>query len=288
MAASSKPTIAVVTVSYGSGAVLPAFLDSLAAASSEPLKIVVADNKGDDSVVADLVKKFHATHFVMDSNVGYGSAINAAVAVLPPEIAWIVVANPDLVLGAGSIDIMVQTAQSDPSIADVGPATLTPEGNVYPSARAIPSLRTGVGHALLFRPWPSNPWSRAYLQDTSAQLEQRDTGWLSGSCILVRRSLFDEVGGFDSNYFMYFEDVDLGFRFGKRGYRNVYEPRAVVTHSGAHSTNSSQARMIAEHHRSAERFLRKKYSRAVLWPLRLVLALGLRLRSIVVRSSARR
>jgi N-acetylglucosaminyl-diphospho-decaprenol L-rhamnosyltransferase len=105
--------------------------------------------------------------------------------------------------------------------------------------------------------------------------------------VLVRRTSFEQIGGFDTKYFMYFEDVDLGYRFGKAGFRNVYEPQAVVTHSGAHSTTSSQSRMIAEHHRSAERFLRKKYSRPVLWPLRVALALGLRLRSVLVRASRR-
>jgi len=283
MASSPAPAVAVVTVSFGSSQVLESFLASLSSASSIPLEIVIADNLQDDSAVARLASRYRATHLVMPSNVGYGSAINAAVESLPDSVEWILVANPDLVMGDGSIDTMVRTAQADPLIADVGPATLTATGDVYPSARAIPSLRTGIGHALFFRVWPANPWSRAYLQDTSAQLRQRDTGWLSGACILVRRSTFADIGGFDSHYFMYFEDVDLGYRFGKRGYRNVYEPAATVTHTGAHSTTSNAARMVAEHHRSAERFLRKKYSRPILWPIRFGLSLGLRVRSRLVQ-----
>ena len=59
--------------------------------------------------------------------------------------------------------------------------------------------------------------------------------------MLVRRRAFDEIGGFDEGYFMYFEDVDLGFRLGKRGFRNVYDPSAEVTHSGAHATGRDGA-----------------------------------------------
>jgi N-acetylglucosaminyl-diphospho-decaprenol L-rhamnosyltransferase len=101
--------------------------------------------------------------------------------------------------------------------------------------------------------------------------------------VLVRRSAFAELGGFDSGYFMYFEDVDLGYRLGKSGYRNVYEPSAVVTHTGAHSTSSDSGRMLTAHHDSAIRFLNRKYARRSLWPVRAVLTLGLRLRLAVVR-----
>jgi N-acetylglucosaminyl-diphospho-decaprenol L-rhamnosyltransferase len=106
---------------------------------------------------------------------------------------------------------------------------------------------------------------------------------LSGACVLVRKSAFDEIGGFDTGFFMYFEDVDLGYRLGKSGHRNVYEPAAVVTHTGAHSTNSDSGRMITAHHESARRFLNKKYSGPLLWPVRVVLRIGLQLRSALVR-----
>jgi N-acetylglucosaminyl-diphospho-decaprenol L-rhamnosyltransferase len=164
----------------------------------------------------------------------------------------------------------------------VGPATLTAEGELYPSARAVPSLRNGVGHALFANLWISNPWSRAYRNDADAKPVRRDAGWLSGACVLVRRSAFEELGGFDPEFFMYFEDVDLGYRLGKLGYRNVYEPAAVVTHTGAHSTASDSLAMIKAHHDSARRFLDKKYSGWKLWPVRTALAVGLKLRSSLI------
>jgi N-acetylglucosaminyl-diphospho-decaprenol L-rhamnosyltransferase len=219
----------------------------------------------------------------MDSNVGYGSAMNAGVALLPADIRWVVLSNPDVVLTSGSIDELVRVARSDEAIAAVGPALLTGDGEIYPSARAVPSLRTGVGHALFVNLWVENPWTRAYRNDREAAAVERDAGWLSGACILVRRELFEEVGGFDPGYFMYFEDVDLGYRFGKAGYRNVYAPSAVAVHTGAHATTTESDRMIVSHHASARRFLHRKYSGAWLWPVRVTLTLGLRLRSALLR-----
>ena len=75
----------------------------------------------------------------------------------------------------------------------------------------------------------------AYRQETAAACE-RTAGWLSGSCLLLRREAFDSVDGFDSRYFMYFEDVDLGDRIGRAGWLNVYVPEAEVVHIGGHST----------------------------------------------------
>lgn len=282
--APSSPRVAVVTVSYGSGDVLPAFLGSLGAASEHPLEIIVADNKADSQDdVAELALQTGAHYLALADNLGYGGAINAAAATLPPGIEWILVSNPDLVMSAGTIDTLLAAGDEDETIGSVGPATLTAEGELYPSARAVPSLRTGVGHALFANLWVDNPWSRSYRNDTDAAPVRRDAGWLSGACVLVRRSAFEQLGGFDDGFFMYFEDVDLGYRLGKNGYRNVYEPAAVVTHTGAHSTTSDSATMISAHHDSARRFLNKKYSGALLWPIRFTLTIGLKLRSALVR-----
>ena len=107
----------------------------------------------------------------------------------------------------------------------------------------------------------------------------RPVGWLSGSCLLVRRSAFDAIGGFDEGYFMYFEDVDLGYRLGKAGWGNLYEPTAVVTHIGGRSTASVRSSMLRTHHRSAGRFLQQKYRGWHLAPLRWTLRVGLELRA---------
>ena len=282
----SAPAVAVVTVSYGSAAVLPAFLLSIPAASRYPLTVVLADNRPDeDGNVAELAQTMHATYLPVRNNPGYGGGMNAAIASLPPHIEWVLVSNPDVVLGHGAIDVLVAAGIADDSIAAVGPAILT-DGLVYPSARAIPSLRTGIGHALFANIWLANPWTRAYRNDTETTPVRRDAGWLSGACLLVRRSVFEQLGGFDPNFFMYFEDVDLGYRLGKLGYRNVYEPAATVIHTGAHSTEGESARMIAAHHESARRFLHKKYSGWYLLPVRIVLDLGLAVRSSALKRRA--
>lgn len=287
---SSAPRIAVVTVSFGSEAVLARFLPTIDPASVEQALVVVADNKPTpDSAVRALAHEHNAIYLPLPENRGYGGAINAAAAMLPPSVEWILVSNPDVELQAGSLDLLVKSVESDETIGSAGPAILNEDSTLYPSARRIPSIRYGIGHALFANIWPDNRWSRGYHNAPAAnETTPRDAGWLSGACVLVRRSAFESLRGFDEGYFMYFEDVDLGFRLHKAGLRNVYVPAAKVLHTGAHSTTGESDAMIDAHHRSAMRFLGKKYPGPLLWPLRVVMRTGLSIRSAAERRRSRR
>jgi N-acetylglucosaminyl-diphospho-decaprenol L-rhamnosyltransferase len=283
--------VAVVTVSYGSADVLEGFLESVATAAEVRPLVVVADNRPDwdrRAEIERLAEVHGARYLPMERNLGYGGAMNAAVATLPAAVDLVLLSNPDVVLSPGALDRLAAVAEESPSIASVGPRILESDGSTYPSARAVPSVANGIGHALFAGVWPTNPWTRAYRADDDAQApSRRDAGWLSGACVLVRRSAFEAIGGFDEGYFMYFEDVDLGYRLGRAGGRNVYAPEASILHTGAHSTAGDEsARMLDAHHRSARRFLSIRYSGVLLWPVRTALGLGLSVRSALVRRRA--
>ncbi|KQP57881.1 N-acetylglucosaminyl-diphospho-decaprenol L-rhamnosyltransferase [Agreia sp. Leaf283] len=272
----------VVTVSYGSEGVLDGFLASLEHASVSELQVVVADNRPDaGGPVRELAERYGVAYLPMSANLGYGGAMNAAVRSLPSDVAWVLVSNPDIKIHPGAIDELVRVGESDARIGAVGPLVET-DGEIYPSARAIPSLRMGLGHALFANIWPSNPWSRKYHSDNERPPRERDAGWLSGSCLLIRREAFDAVGGFDDRFFMYFEDVDLGYRLSKAGWRNRYAPSATVMHSGAHSTDEHSTKMVLVHHESAYRFLSSKYRGWYLAPVRLAVRVGLSTRAYLV------
>jgi N-acetylglucosaminyl-diphospho-decaprenol L-rhamnosyltransferase len=267
---------AVVTVTYNSSSQLAEFLDSVQHSEEADLVVVVADNCSNDiESTTQISARFGAELLLLSDNRGYGGAINAAVAQLPEKFKYILISNPDVTLGKLTISTMLEEIEKDAHIAAVGPRVLNSDGTVYPSARQLPSLRNGIGHALFARIWPRNPWSRSYRAESADSETLRRVGWLSGSCLLVRRSAFDQLGGFDEGFFMYFEDVDLGYRLGKAGWANVFAPRASVVHTGAHSTSSESDKMIRAHHNSAYRYLEKKYSAPYLAPVRWALKVGL-------------
>jgi N-acetylglucosaminyl-diphospho-decaprenol L-rhamnosyltransferase len=278
---SDHDRLAIVTVTYNSGRYLDEFLASTRAASVHDVPVVVVDNgSADQSSLRDIATTYGARFVPMGRNAGYGAAVNRAVDELAVRPDWILVSNPDVVLSAGSLDQLHATARQGTDTGSVGPAVVETDGTIYPSARRIPSLRTGLGHALFANIWPGNPWTKAYHADDRPKV-RRAVGWLSGACLLVRGDVFTRLGGFDEGYFMYFEDVDLGWRIGRAGLTNVYDPAISVVHVGAHATNDSSREMRRAHHRSAYRFLSTRYHGWYLFPLRLVLKAGLTLRSML-------
>ena len=263
----------VVVVTYSPGEALVEFVASLRRATVRPLDIVFADNGSDDGV-PERVAAAHGDVRLLRTggNVGYGAAANAALA--DARAGWALVANPDIRFEDGAIDELLAAAERWPRAATLGPAIRTPQGALYPSARDLPSLSTGIGHAALGWLWPANPWTARYRREREDPRE-RPAGWLSGSCFLVELEAFHSVGGFDPAFFMYFEDVDLAERLGRRGWLHVYVPTAIVTHEGGHATSREPRRMLRVHHTSALRYLSAQYPRPRHAPLRWALRAGL-------------
>jgi N-acetylglucosaminyl-diphospho-decaprenol L-rhamnosyltransferase len=279
-------SLGIVTVTHNSGEILRTFLASAAEAARYSsrigsTRIAIADNASataDADRAGEITGSFGADFLRLTSNRGYGAGITSAINAISGHLDYVLVSNPDVVMHQESLDRLIECAERRPDGGVFGPRIVDATGATYPSARTLPSLRTGIGHALFGRVWPANPWTRAYRLDLDSS-EEREAGWVSGACLLVRKDAFDQIGGFDDNYFMYFEDVDLGERMGRAGWKNVYVPSAVVTHTGAHSTSQSSKFMERVHHQSAYRYLSRKYSAWYLAPLRLVLRIGLATRS---------
>lgn len=289
MSSHALESLAVVSVSYNSSEDLDGFLASVAASEDVPITVLIADNASADVEESDRIVSAHGGRLLrLPDNRGYGGAINAAIAALPEKVRYVLISNPDVIIHPGAPSALLAGLEGDPRAGAVGPRVLNEDGSVYPSARRIPSLRSGIGHALFADLWPANPWTRSYRAESSASEAPRRAGWLSGSCLLVRREAFESIGGFDEGYFMYFEDVDLGYRLGRAGWDSVYLPHARVTHAGAHSTRTESERMLRAHHDSAYRFLERKYAAPYLLPLRWFLKAGLEIRSAHARRLARR
>jgi N-acetylglucosaminyl-diphospho-decaprenol L-rhamnosyltransferase len=276
---SASEPLLIVAVTYSPGEALRGFLDSLPAATSCPVEVVLADNGSTDGAPEAAAARYpNVSVLHTGGNIGYGAAANAGLA--GRRRGWALVANPDIRLLPGAIDELLAVAARWPRAATVGPAIRTPDGDLYPSARDLPQLSTGIGHALFGWIWPSNPWTARYRREREEPTE-RPAGWLSGACFLVDLEAFWSVGGFDPGYFMYFEDVDLAFRLGERGWLNVYAPSAVVVHEGGHATRREPHRMARVHHTSALRYLARQYSGWHQAPLRLLLKAGLGARMVI-------
>lgn len=276
--AAEQRRLQVIVVTYYSGDAVETFLASLRQATAAATEVVLADNGAADPAPAEAARRHPGVrHLRMAHNVGYGAAANAAAA--GADTDWLLVANPDIQWRPGALDVLLDAADRWPAAGALGPAILTPDGALYPSARDFPSLARGIGHALVGWWWPANPWTRSYRREQGRPVEG-PTGWLSGSCLLLRRAAFDAVGGFDARFFMYFEDLELCRRLADAGWERVLVPAAVVQHAGGHSTRLHPLRMLWAHHVSAYRYLATAYPGPAWAPVRAVLGAGLALRFV--------
>jgi N-acetylglucosaminyl-diphospho-decaprenol L-rhamnosyltransferase len=273
------PNCAVITVSYGSGEVLVDFLETLRKFHGPDQTVVVVDNKPDDQNVRELAEQFGALYVPLPTNPGYGAGMNAGVQSLHTKFDTYFFCNPDVSFMESTIDQLAASLLKDHAAGSIGPKLLNDDGSVYPSARKLPSIGTGVGHALFSKIWKSNPWTRSY-QDAENYSERRYAGSLSGAAVMVKRTVFDLIGGWDEAYFMHFEDIDLGYRIGLAGFNNLYEPLVAVHHAGAHSTKKHASVVEQAMTASAIRFMGKRYSGFWNTPLRWLITLALKVRGL--------
>ena len=206
-----KGDVAGVVVNYNAREHL---LNCVASLLGEGVEIViVADNGSVDGSEAALSARYPEVKWAeTGSNLGYGAAADLGAAL--SDSTYLLVCNPDVVLGDGCVATLRHFLEARPDVAVVGPRIVDGRGALYPSARRFPDLLEALGHGFLGQFWPGNPFSRRYRMNDWDHCSARTVDWVSGACFLVRRSAWEVVGGFDRAYFMYLEDVDLCWRLG--------------------------------------------------------------------------
>lgn len=245
-------TVCAIVVAYGARSELDACIDSLIA--NEVGEIVVVDNLSQTPVLDQEEREGVAIrHVASGSNLGYGRAVNYATSMTSREI--LLVCNPDIVVRSGAVSAMVKGLETV-NVAIVAPKILNPDETRYPSFREFPSLYASAVHGILGPFIPDNPISQRYKATLRDPITPITVPWVSGACMAIRRETFVQLGGFDPQYFLYCEDVDLCHRAKQLGMDILYEPEAEVVHFQGSSTASRPMRSLYEHHRALWVFAR--------------------------------
>jgi len=252
--------VGVIIVTYNSAGEIAACLESLAAAATSPLSIVVVDNASHDGT-ADLVQSNFTDVCLIrnDSNKFYAAANNQGLERVSGQ--YILLLNPDVVLPIGGIEALVAVLERDSRYAAVAPLLAGPDGRRQQSVREFPDLATLwydlLGLSFLF---PHSErfghWRMGYFDGES----ERDVAQPMASCLLIRRTVIAEIGLFDERYPMFFNDVDWCKRVWGRGWKIRYTSTVRVQHLGGASTRQRKIRMIWMSHAAYFRYLRQSCS----------------------------
>src|SRR5439155_2634693 len=139
-----------------------------------------------------------------------------------------------------SLERLVQVLEDDERVGAVAPKIVYPDGSITFSQRRFPRLRSTYARAVfLHRAAPRATWTDEIVRDERKYEQPRSAEWVSGACLMVRRSALEELGGWDEDFFLYSEDIDLCRRLWRSGRKVRFEPSATSVHEGGASATSA-------------------------------------------------
>lgn len=258
--------VAVIIVNFNSGALLSDCLRHLRAQTRCPDQIIVVDNASCDGSADQLEDDYPEIEVVrLNHNLGFAAANNLAIR-QAGEVEWLALLNPDAFPEPDWLERLLAVSRAHPKCASFG-ARLVDAGD--------PGRLDGTGdiyHA------SGLAWRRDHGRPIASGASE--AGEIFAPCAaaaLYRREAFCQAGGFDEDYFCYFEDVDLGFRLRLLGYGCRYVPDAVVRHVGSAVTGRRSPFSLYHGHRNLVWTWCKNMPGPLLWlylPQHLLLNLG--------------
>jgi len=246
-------TATVLIVGYRAYAELERCLASVR--EHEPdARVVVVDHDADERRGRTLAEKFPQVLYLPRSeNPGFAAGVNACVA--HAGEGPLLLLNPDCELTGSVLTLLADVLARHPRVGIVGGLVVEPTGVAQPSGRRFPDATTAVAGrtAILSRLAPGNPLTRRNLAPRPLA-DMTPVDWVTGAFMYVRRETFDEVGGFDAGFFLYWEDADFCRRAANAGWATAYAPTAAVVHVTARSSRFAPARSLWAFHYSALRY----------------------------------
>lgn len=210
----------------------------LLAVENVGLRVVVLDNaSGADEVaelqagVAALDARQHTVRVVcLDDNLGFAEGMNRGIALAQKEsIPYVLVLNNDMRLPKDFVRPLVDVLQNDASVGAVGPTIIHPDGSVWAEGGEIAFVPNGL--RLI----------RHGKQPSALTAGPEEVEFLTGACMMMRTAAANDVGGFDRDYFMYWEDVEISCKLRRRGLRIIWLPWVRVEHLGGQSSGGGRS-----------------------------------------------
>lgn len=230
-----RPPASMILVNYNTRDLLLAALERFAAPLlAADWQIIVVDNGSQDGSAQAVADRFPAVMLLASSkNQGFAAGNNLGLRQAQGDV--FILLNTDVIVTPEQLQALAAYLLSQPDIGAVSPGLRTvngkPQAFAYGS-RPSPFYLVTRGLRRLLRLGPMHDWGVA---------TPIEPDWVSGACLAVRRAVYEQVGGLDERYFLYFEDVDWCTRIRRAGWRVVYNPVLQIIHLGGQSERTRTA-----------------------------------------------
>ncbi|MDX1613858.1 MAG: glycosyltransferase family 2 protein [Candidatus Promineifilaceae bacterium] len=266
--------LSIIIVSWNVRQLLAACLKSIAAGRGAlKLEVIVVDSGSADGSGAMVATEFPWVRLVpLEENVGFARGNNVGIQLA--EGRHILLLNPDTVVLDDSLEQMVKFLDKHASVGGVGAQLLNPDGSVQSSRRRFPTVWTGVLESTWLEALAPQRLLTHYYAADLPDGEAADVDWVTGACLMVRRTAAEQIGLLDEAYFMYSEELDWQKRMRADGWRIVYLPTAHVVHHVGKSSEQAVTQRHINFQRAKLRYFRKYHGSTVATFLRVVLLMN--------------
>lgn len=271
-----KPELSIVIVTYNSRRDIETCLHSLEKfCRGIALEIIVFDNASADGTAEVVAQHFPGVRLIRSTeNAGFARGNNLAAQ--HAQGRYLLLLNPDTWVEDDLALALVRFIERHPQAGACTPLILRPDGSRQRGAmRTLPTLETlFYDQTGLSRLFPRSRLFGRYWMTWWDHNDVREVEQAAGACLLVRREVYEKIGGFDEGYFMYYDDVELCHAIRAAGWKIYFTPEARVYHSGGQSASQNVMQNYVELHRSMYRYFRKHHGRLQTWLAKTIVALG--------------
>ena len=249
--------ISVILVQHNNAHLTIESLRSLRERHPSKTEIFVVDNASNQPREDILTKEFEGLIFIQNSrNVGFGTANNIAASKASGEILLFL--NNDTLFKTDILGAIAARFDEDPTVGVIGPKLMYPDGRFQLSAGGLPGFFTEIGDRLSYGMLRKRVRLWEHLIENRFRAP-KSVGWVTGAALFIRRSIFDKLGGFDEDFFMYFEDKDLCLRVRDAGLNVLFDPSVSLFHLKAGSSASESPELIQRIYRQSQIAYYKKH-----------------------------
>lgn len=233
-----KPNVSIIIVYYRAKEELMSCLSSIAKSQQKvSYEVIVVDNDERQTIEKELKQRYpSATYVRSPGNIGFGAGNNMGAKHASGK--YLLFLNPDTLVLNNAIETLAHSLKQEKKIGIITPQLLGEDRHIdlLQCTGSLTPTSGLVAHSILNKLSPNNPISRKYWMLEWGRRTKREVEVVQGAAFMVKKSLFDDLGGFDEKFFMYFEESDFCLRVRKKGWKIVFEPKAKIVHFGKRST----------------------------------------------------
>lgn len=275
--------VSVLIVSYNVKQYIIHCIDSINKSDyTGQIEIIVVDNNSFDGSLDEIKSKLKDVVCIQnDENVGFGKAVNQAAKVATGE--YYLILNPDTIVEESTIATFVNYLEQNSAVGLVGPKIVNSDGSLQKgSKRSFPTISVALPKLVgLDKIFPNSKWAGRYNLNYLDPDEIHKVDAISGSCMFIRSELFSKIGGFDEQFFMYGEDLDLCYQVYKQGFEVHYLPTTQIMHYQGESVKSAPYDSINAFYQAMMLFSDKHFSKGRSILSKLAIRSGIFIRKLI-------